>query len=64
MTAAAQEAFGFAAPCGHPTTVLRWHRMATGGCHLGRYCADCGHWQQWVRQTETILAEAPARPRG
>jgi len=62
--AAEQGTFAFAAPCVHPTTVLRWHRMATGTCHLGRYCADCGRWQQWVPRTETALAAAPPRPCG
>jgi hypothetical protein len=58
---AEQRAFAFAAPCGHPMTVLRPHRMATGACHLG--CGDCGRWQQWVAQTETALAVAPPKPR-
>jgi hypothetical protein len=61
---AEQGTFTFAGlPCRHPTTVLRWHRMATGAYHLGRYCAACGRWQQWVPQTDTALAAAPPRPR-
>jgi hypothetical protein len=63
VVTAEQGTFTFAgSPCRHPTTVLRWHRMATGACHLGRYCAGC--WQQRVPQTETALAAAPPRPRG
>ena len=62
MTATEQQAFVFAALRVHPKTVLRWHRMATRLYHLGRYCADCGHWQQCVSRSETTLAEAPARP--
>jgi hypothetical protein len=59
-----QRALAFAVPCRHPTTVLRWHRMATGTSHLGRYRAACGRWPQWVPQTETALAIAPPGPRG
>ena len=62
MTATEQGAFAFAAPCQHPTTILRWHRMATGACYLRQYCRTCGRCQQWVAQTVAALAAAPPRP--
>jgi hypothetical protein len=64
MIAAEQRTFAFAVVRRHPTTVLRGYRMATGACHLGRYCGACGHWRQWVQQTETAVAAASPRPRG
>lgn len=27
------------------------------GCHRGLYCADCGHWIQWLGKNDLRLAE-------
>ena len=59
---AAQCTFGFARPCAHSRTRLRWRPMREGGMHLGDHCLDCGRWFRWVPQRAGVLAQAPPRP--
>lgn len=54
--------FGFAQPCTHRRTTLRWRLAENRALHLGQYCARCGRWLRWLPQTEWALAVAPPRP--
>ena len=29
------------------------------GPHIGAYCAHCGEWHGWVKQTSEIIAKVP-----
>jgi hypothetical protein len=60
---AEQQSFPFARACVHRRTMLRWRLAQNEAMHLGRYCLTCGRWLGWVPQHESILAQAPSRPR-
>jgi hypothetical protein len=55
--------FGFATPCLHRRTTLRWRLARNEALHLELRCASCRRFLGWIRQDEWALALAPPRPR-